>query len=64
MAPIVAAWDYFPRNKGAVCGFILLGFGFGSFIFGFVSSMIVNPDNEQARLKVQGGVIFEEQSEV
>ena len=64
MAPIIAAWDYFPRNKGAVGGFILLGFGFGSFIFGFVSSMIVNPDNEQARLKVQGGVIFEQQSEV
>ena len=42
-----------------VSGIIIGGFGFGAFIFGFVSYAIVNPDNEKPTLEVDGGNIFD-----
>ncbi|CAI2367819.1 unnamed protein product [Moneuplotes crassus] len=64
MVPVVCGWEYFPQWKGAVSGVIVAGFGFGSFIFGFVSIAIANPDGEQADLKVEGGNIFSPESPV
>lgn len=43
--PIYNGWRYYPNNKGLVSGIILAGFGFGAFIFNFVSTAIVNPNN-------------------
>lgn len=43
--PIVCGWEWFPENKGAVSGLIVGGYGFGAFIFGYISTHIVNPDN-------------------
>lgn len=58
MAPIIAGWEHFPDRKGMVSGLTILGFGFGSFIFGFVSLAIANPNNEEADLDTEGGSIF------
>ena len=43
--PIMCGWEWFPDNKGTVSGLIIGGFGFGAFIYGFVSTAIVNPDD-------------------
>ena len=43
--PIICAWEWFPDHKGLVSGLIVGGYGFGSFIFGFISTALVNPDN-------------------
>lgn len=58
MAPIISGWEYFPKMRGLVSGLIVLGFGFGSFIFGFISIAIANPDNINPTEKVKGGKIF------
>ncbi|CAI2368038.1 unnamed protein product [Moneuplotes crassus] len=64
MPAVMCGWEYFPQWKGAVTGSIIAGFGFASFIFGFVSIAITNPDGEQAELKVAGGKIFSTESPV
>ena len=46
--PIMCGWEWFPENKGLISGLVVAGFGFGAFIFGFISTGIVNPDNEKA----------------
>ena len=43
--PIICAWEWFPDNKGLVSGSIMAAFGFGSFVFGIISTAIVNPDD-------------------
>ena len=48
-APIICAWEWFPERKGLISGIIICGFGFGAFIFGFVSTHIVNPDPEHIK---------------
>ncbi|CAI2369103.1 unnamed protein product [Moneuplotes crassus] len=58
LAPLVCGWEYFPERRGAVSGVIVGGFGFGSFIFSYVSLLIVNPEGHQATQKVSGGMIF------
>ena len=45
--PIICAWEWFPKRKGLVSGTITGAFGFGSFIFGFVTTAIVNPENKK-----------------
>ena len=41
--PIVCGWEWFPDNKGLVSGLIAGGYGFGAFIFGFLTTRIANP---------------------
>lgn len=41
----ITAWEWFPERKGLVTGLIMSGYGFGPFIFGFVSSALVNPED-------------------
>ena len=41
--PIMCGWEWFPERKGLISGLIVAGFGFGAFIFGFISTGIVNP---------------------
>ena len=43
--PLRICWDLFPNNKGMVTGVITCGFGIGSFLFGIVSTLMINPDN-------------------
>ena len=52
--PIICSWEWFPDNKGLVGGLILSGYGFGAFVFGFISTAIVNPDDEAVELPGDG----------
>ena len=42
---IICSWEWFPKNKGMITGFIAGAYGLGAFIFSFLTSYIVNPDN-------------------
>lgn len=52
--PINAAWEWFPEQKGLVTGLVISGYGFGAFIFGFVTTAIVNPDNLRPEVPKDG----------
>jgi len=52
--PIICAWEWFPERKGLVTGAILAGYGFGSFIFGFLSTAMVNPNNVRPEILDDG----------
>ena len=58
LCPVICAWEYFPKRKGLISALSFNGFGLGSFIFGYVSLAIVNPENEAPELEVSGGKIF------
>ena len=45
IVPLRICYDYFPEKKGMVSGVIIGGFGFGSFLFNFISTALINPDN-------------------
>lgn len=45
--PLRICWELFPNNKGIVTGAITCGFGVGSFLFGIVSTLLINPNNMQ-----------------
>jgi MFS family permease len=50
--PLKVGWDHFPNNKGLVSGIIIGGFGLGSFIFGLISTLLINPGNSKPNVKV------------
>lgn len=52
--PIICGWEYFPKHKGLVSGIVVGGYGFGSFIFGFISTAICNPDDEKVKVPDDG----------
>lgn len=41
-------WNQIPENKARLSGFALIGYSLGPMIFGFIFTMIVNPDDYQA----------------
>jgi len=43
--PLMCGWEWFPENKGIVSGLVIGGFGLAAFIFGFITTAIVNPEN-------------------
>ena len=43
--PVICAWEWFPERKGLICGLIIGACGLGPFIYGFLSTGMVNPDN-------------------
>ena len=57
-SPLACGWQWFPDNKGFATGSILSAFGFGVFVFGFISQAVVNPDNEDPELKPDGTLIY------
>lgn len=54
--PLKICWDLFPTKKGMVTGVIICGFGVGSFVFGIVSTVLINPANQKAELVGQDQV--------
>jgi len=50
-APMQAGWSWFPKSKGLVNGMVLLGFGFGGFLFTLLGAKIANPHS----LPLEGG---------
>lgn len=44
MVPIVVCNKYFPGKKMYINGFVLVGIGMGSLVFGFFSYNFLNPD--------------------
>lgn len=48
--PLKICWDLFPNKKGMVTGVIICGFGVGSFVFGIVSTILINPANQKTEL--------------
>ena len=45
LVPLVCVWEWYPEKKGLMTGIILGGYGFSSFIFAFVSTKLVNPND-------------------
>ena len=45
--PVICCWEWFPDKKGLMTGLIVGAFGLGAFFFGFITTAIVNPDNEK-----------------
>jgi len=45
VAPMKAGYKHYPDSAGFVSGVVVAGFGGGSFVFNFVVSQYVNPDN-------------------
>ena len=56
--PLLNSWEWLPNHKGMASGIILGGFGFGSFIFGFVAKHLVNPDDVMPELVPDGDLIY------
>ena len=54
----MCGWEFFPNRKGMVSGIIVGGFGFGTFIFGFISTALVNPDNVEPFQVPNGDVLY------
>lgn len=44
IVPLHIAWMYFPKKEGFIAGIIIGSFGLGGFIYGLISSYIVNPN--------------------
>ena len=43
---LICGWEWFPQNKGLISGLILGGYGIGAFFFSAISTLLVNPNNE------------------
>ena len=56
--PLACGWQWVPDHRGFVTGFILSAFGFGVFVFSFISQAVVNPENEQAEALPDGTRIY------
>lgn len=56
--PLKICWDYFPQKRGMVSGVIICGFGLGSFIFSFLSTLLANPQNLNARHEIDGMLFY------
>ena len=48
--PLICGWEWYPNNKGLVTGIILGGYGVGAFTFGNISTMLVNPNEENPNI--------------
>lgn len=52
--PIILGWEWFPDRKGLVNGLIMGGYGFGSFVFGLISTAIANPADLKVSVPIDG----------
>ena len=51
-------WEWLPSRKGLANGVILMAFGFGAFVFSFLSFAIINPDNLPPETYENGQTFF------
>ena len=54
---IICSWEWFPERKGMLSGLIIGAFGFGAFLFGFLTTALVNPDNLKPSIPTGGGPV-------
>mmetsp|Transcript_7305 Transcript_7305/g.9755 ORF Transcript_7305/g.9755 Transcript_7305/m.9755 type:complete len:487 (-) Transcript_7305:93-1553(-) len=60
-APLSCGYQWMPRHKGMVSGFIVSGFGAGAFVFNQVSTKTANPMNADADvIGADGGSYYSE----
>lgn len=57
--PLICGWEWLPHRKGFVTGMIVGGFGFGTFIFAYISTALVNPHNAKPVLMPNGNKLYE-----
>lgn len=43
--PIMCAWEYYPENKGFISGLLVCSWGMGAFVFAWIMTMVVNPND-------------------
>ena len=55
LSPLMCAWEHYPERKGLVSGIIIGGFGFGSFIFDIISTLLVNPNDQKPSIVINNG---------
>lgn len=53
--PIMCAWEYYPNNKGMISGILVCSWGLGAFVFGYLMTLIVNPDDKAPSIKSPAG---------
>ena len=51
---IICSWEWFPERKGLISGLIVGAYGLGAFIFSFVSTAVVNPNNQSPAVPMDG----------
>ena len=47
---LICGWEWFPERKGLITGLILGGYGVGAFVFGGISTILVNPNGENPNI--------------
>jgi OFA family oxalate/formate antiporter-like MFS transporter len=58
LVPLVWGWEYYGNHKGFVSGVIIGAYGFGAFLFSYISFIVANPHNAVPMNEVEGGSIF------
>lgn len=61
LIPFVCGWKYFPENKGFVSGIISGAYGMGNFIFSYLSTQIINPNDSVASIYITDDLRFFEE---
>ena len=59
MVPLKCSWTYYPTKKGMISGVVLCSYALGAIFFSWMTSRIVNPDNESPGLYVTVGSSIE-----
>lgn len=52
MLPVRNAWMFYPKKKGMVSGIILSFYSLGAILWGFVTTILANPNNQKADMIV------------
>jgi len=52
MLPVRNAWFFYPNKKGTVSGIILMQYSVGAILWGFLTTLLVNPSNDPATLRI------------
>lgn len=58
LIPFVCAWKYFPDNKGFVSGIVSGAYGMGNLIFSYMSTSIVNPNDDVATIYITDDLMY------
>ena len=61
MLPMVCGWEYFPDRKGLVTGIAIGAYGFSSFVFNPIITMMINPNNREAKIVINDDLTFFEE---